>query len=65
LETSGEAPSPRFGPAAAHIGIVLLIWGGVTNIGDHAVLNKPEDDSLYLLNLGKLDLFRSIPTLAN
>jgi hypothetical protein len=65
LQTSGEVPSPRFGPAGALIGIVLLIWGGATYIGKQSVLNKPEDDSLYLLNLSKSDHLVSIPTLAD
>jgi hypothetical protein len=65
LQTRGELPSSRFGHAGARISTVLLIWGGATNIGDQAVPNKPEDDSLYLLNLGTLDLLMSRTTLAD
>jgi hypothetical protein len=64
LQTTGEAPSPRAGHAGARIGTVLLIWGGVTNIGDRGVLIGPDNDSLYLLDLGTLDLLMSRSTLS-
>lgn len=57
LQTSGDVPSPRVGHASALVNDVLLIWGGDTNIGLQEVLNEPQDDSLYLLNLGMLDPF--------
>jgi hypothetical protein len=59
LQTSGDVPSPRVGHAGALVNDVLLIWGGDTNVGrrEPEVLNGPRDDSLYLLNLGTLDLF--------
>jgi hypothetical protein len=61
LQTSGDAPSPRFGHAGARIGDYLLIWGGATNTGDQDMFNGPHDDSLYLLNLSTLDLFHFKP----
>ena len=57
LQTSGDVPSPRVGHAGALVNDVLLIWGGDTNVGRQEVPNEPQDDSLYLLNLGTLDLF--------
>jgi hypothetical protein len=66
LQTSEEVPSPRFGPAGARIGGALLIWGGATGTGTNGhEMKGPHDDSLYLLNLGTLDLFISSPTLAD
>jgi len=70
LKTSGDVPSPRFGHAGALIGDDLLIWGGVgvTNTGDKGELREQgphHDDSLYLLNLGTLDLMMSSPTIAD
>ena len=56
LQTNGEVPSPRVGPAAALIGTTLLIWGGKTSSRIENVPNDCEDDSLYLLNLGMSDL---------
>src|SRR6266404_4056029 len=52
LQTSGEIPSPRVGHASALVSSVLLIWGGDTNTGGQEAPNEPQDDSLYLLNLG-------------
>lgn len=57
LQTSGDVPPPRVGHAAAFVNDALLIWGGCTNLGHQEVVNEPQDDSLYLLNLGTLDLF--------
>jgi hypothetical protein len=65
LKTTGEVPSPRGGHACAHIGDSLLIWGGATNAYDQGNYTWSYDDSLYLLNLGTLDLLMSRPTLAN
>jgi hypothetical protein len=65
LKTSGEVPSPRYGHAGARIGDTLLIWGGATNFNDQGKSTEPYDDSLYLLNLGTLDLLMSTPTLAD
>ncbi|KAI0294941.1 hypothetical protein BC826DRAFT_1009522 [Russula brevipes] len=49
----GLIPSPRVGHAGALVSSVLLIWGGDTNASGQGgqVLNEPQDDSLYLLNL--------------
>jgi Galactose oxidase, central domain len=60
LQTSGEVPAPRAGHGAALIGTTLLICGGLDD--DKNVLNH---DSLYLLNLGTLDLLMSSPTQAD
>lgn len=57
LQTSGDVPCPRVGHAGALVNDVFLNWGGDTNVGHREVLNEPPDDSLYLLNLGTLDLF--------
>jgi hypothetical protein len=67
LQTSGDVPTRRFGHASVFIGEDLLIWGGATNTGDQGKLRQkgPHDDSLYLLNLGKLNLLISRPTLAD
>ena len=56
LQTSGEVPSPRVGHAGALISSVFLIWGGDTNTGGQEAPTEPQDDSLYLLNLGTLNL---------
>jgi hypothetical protein len=56
LQTSGEVPSPRVGHAGALVSSVFLIWGGDTNTGGQEAPNEPQDDSLYLLNLGTLNL---------
>ena len=55
LQTSGEVPSPRVGHAGALVSSVLLVWGGDTNTGGQDAPNEPQDDSLYLLNLGPSD----------
>ena len=55
LQTSGEVPSPRYAHGATLIDTTLLICGGVG-------LNY---DSLYLLDLGTLELFMSSPTSAD
>jgi hypothetical protein len=70
LQTSGEVPSPRFGPASACIGTVLfkvlLIWGGATIFDQSTGMPEgPYDNSLYLLNLGTLDPLISKPILAD
>lgn len=57
LQTSGDVPSPRVGHASALVNDVLLIWGGDTNTGLEEEPNKPQDDSLYLLNIGMLVFF--------
>jgi hypothetical protein len=64
LETSGEVPSPRVRHAGARIGDTLLIWGGAANAGYRGMFDG-HDDSLYLLNLGKLNFLMSRPTLAD
>jgi hypothetical protein len=58
LQTSGEAPSPRYAHGAALVDTTLLICGGQPNFGDQNVLNH---DSLCLLDLGTSDLFMSSP----
>jgi hypothetical protein len=65
LKTTGEVPSPRAGHACARIGDSLLIWGGGTGVDDRRCFIGPYDDSLYLLNLGTLDILMSRPILAN
>ena len=52
LQTSGEAPSPRFMSAGVLVNNVLLIWGGATKLDDKSYATGPYDDSLYLLSLG-------------
>jgi hypothetical protein len=61
LKTNGEVPTPHFGHAGALIGDDLLIWGGATNTSEQGELRRkgPHDNSLYLLNLGTLDLLMS------
>ena len=59
LQTSGEVPTPRAAHGAALIGTNLLICGGTMNFGERHALNH---GSLYLLNLGKLDLLISCTT---
>ena len=61
LQTSGEVPTPRWAHGTAFIGTTLLICGGLQN-GDESV---PNDDSLYLLNLGTSDPLMSSPTPAD
>jgi hypothetical protein len=56
LQTSGEGPGSRTGPAAVLTGATLLIWGGKTSFRNENVLNEREDDSLYLFNLSTSDL---------
>lgn len=53
LQTSGEAPTPRFAHGAALVGTSLLICGGKTDFRDR---NPPNQDSIYLLDLGTSDL---------
>ena len=48
FQTSGNAPSPRYGHRAVLTTDALLIWGGVTDLK----AREASDDSLYLLNLG-------------
>jgi hypothetical protein len=52
MQTAGEIPSPRVGHASALVSNVLIIWGGDTKIDPN--VKEKQDDSLYLLNLGKL-----------
>lgn len=59
LQTRGEVPNPRVANGSALIGTTLLICGGTTSSGDQNVLNH---DSLYILNLGTLDLLLLNPT---
>lgn len=56
MQTTGDIPSPRVGHAGALVSSVLLIWGGDTDTGGQVVPSEPQDDSLYLLNLGASDL---------
>lgn len=64
LQTSGEVPSPRIKHACARIGNVLLTCGGITGITEGVII-WPQDDSLYLLDIGTLDLLTLRATLAN
>jgi hypothetical protein len=67
MQTSGAVTIPRAGHASALIGDDLLIWGGATNLGVKGEIRwgGSHDDSLYLLNLGTLDLLISRAALAN
>ena len=60
LQTSGDVPNPRYGHCAVLTSTILLIWGGTTGSTD-----QNDDDSFYLLNLFKPDLFMSRPTPAD
>jgi hypothetical protein len=53
LQTSGEpeVPTPRYAHRTALIGTTLFICGGRQKVGE----SVPNDDSLYLLNLGTSD----------
>jgi hypothetical protein len=55
LKTTGEVPSPRFLSAGVLVNNVLLIFGGATEV-DNDGYPTGNDDSLYLLSLGALDL---------
>ena len=57
LQTSGDAPSPRFGHTTVVTGTTLLIWGGKTDFSDQNAENPSNDDSFYLLDLGTSDPF--------
>jgi hypothetical protein len=61
LQTGGEVPTPRYAHRTALIGTTLLICGGRQKVGE----SLPNDDSLYLLNLGTSDLLMSSPTPAD
>ena len=50
LQTSGDVPEPRYGHCAVLTSTSLLIWGGFTD-------SHRNDNSFYLLDLGKSDLF--------
>ena len=50
LETSNEGPGPRVGHACLVAGNAFIVFGGDTKIDDHDIL----DDTLYLLNIGKI-----------
>jgi hypothetical protein len=62
LQTSGEAPTPRRAHRTALIGATLLFSGGKPDFGRR---NVPNDDSLYLLNLGTSNHLMSSPTPAD
>lgn len=49
IETRGERPCARVGHASVSVGNVLIIWGGDTKTKEE----DPQDNNLYLLNLGK------------
>ena len=49
IETRGETPCPRVGHASVSVGNVLIVWGGDTKTKEE----DPQDDNLYLLNLGE------------
>jgi Galactose oxidase, central domain len=61
LQTSGEVPTPRYGHRTALIGTTLLICGGQAKFNE----SVPNNDSLYLLNLGTSDPLMSSPTPAD
>lgn len=59
VETVGEVPGPRLGHASVGLGNVIITWGGDTNTSaldaddaDADETLEPNDDALYLLNLG-------------
>lgn len=52
IQTAGEVPSPRVGHACALVSSVLIVWGGDTKTDGNAAPDEPQDDGLYLLNLG-------------
>ncbi len=56
LQTSGEIPSPHVEHVGMLVSSVFLIWGGDTDTGGQEATNEPQNDSLYLLNLGMLNL---------
>jgi hypothetical protein len=56
LQTSREIPSPHVGHAGTLVSGVFLIWGGDTNTGGQYASNEPQDVSLYLPDLGTLNL---------
>lgn len=49
IETRGERPCSRVGHASVSVGNVLIVWGGDTKTKEE----DPQDNNLYLLNLGK------------
>ena len=57
LQTSGDVPSPRYAHRVVLTDTILLIWGGRTNLRNQNAQNPSHDDSFYLLNLGRSDLF--------
>ena len=61
LQTSGETPSLYCSYGVALTSTLLLVWGGWANFSGKNVQNRVHDDSLYLLNLGMLDLLMSRP----
>ncbi len=61
LQTSGEIPGPRQAHGAVLTGTLLLVWGGLTKLGQ----DTDFDDSLYLLNLGMSHLLMSTPAPAD
>jgi hypothetical protein len=62
LQTDGEVPTARCGHGAAFIDNTLLICGGKTDFRDR---DLPNQDSIYLLNLGTSDPLMSSPTPAD
>ena len=52
LQTSGDAPSPRYGHRVVLTGTILLSWGGAMDSVDQNAQTQSSDDSFYLLNLG-------------
>src|SRR6266403_1610148 len=61
LQTSGETPSLFYSYGAALTSTLLLVWGGWRHASGQSMQNQAHDDSLYLLNLGMLDLLMSRP----
>ena len=54
IQTFGDVPLPRVGHASAIVSSVLIIWGGDTKTNE----DDKQDNALYLLNLGALDVCR-------
>jgi hypothetical protein len=60
VQTTGEIPSPRVGHACALVSSVLIVWGGDTKTDGSTAPEEPQDDGLYLLNLGASGTFLHI-----
>jgi hypothetical protein len=64
LQTAGDIPSRRFGPASALVSNILFVWGGHTNRNKNAGNAESHDNGLYKLNLGVLPLNQYLANLS-